>query len=283
MRSTSEQILICSKPSSPRCTCIKTPLNLSKFVCAEAVSIGDFPSEQIYSEKVQFMNSLQLQVNDLDELVKESTSPDLDLVGDKLVLLSENDVDMKMLMLKLQDLSLNIHDLESQFTPVIELPEEEEEDPILSDPVLFEEEEESNDPDSILYQMETNPLLQSLLSNMDSIPTSHSDTIQLDTLLFDDDINGDPCQHISRDLSSVTPVDKVHAIFDNVDDDYSIDCLFGVTSDRADNIDDDTWCDAQFYANQVDSPPADVFDPEIYELIGSQIECVELSAFVEYL
>ena len=244
------------------------------------------------------MHSSDLAIEDLDDGESQTEPSNFSFGGwqigpGRLELQSENDVDAKMLMMKLQDMSLDIKDVEALFTPVIEVHEEEES--VCSEPlVVEEEEEEKSDDDSILQRMENNTDLKSLMDEIESMPIRRSDAPLFEESLMAGEgeigcekILKDQVDLVFRDLKNrprPPTIEDVHAIFDGVDDDYSLDCLFGLgDGERGENIDDDTWCDALFYAGQVEGDSGDILDPEIYSLIGDNIEAVELTAYIDYI
>ena len=244
------------------------------------------------------MHSSDLAIEDLDDGESQTEPSNFSFGGwqigpGRLELQSENDVDAKMLMMKLQDMSLDIKDVEALFTPVIEVHEEEES--VCSEPlVVEEEEEEKSDDDSILQRMENNTDLKLLMDEIESMPIRRSDAPLFEESLMEGEgeigcekILKDQVDLVFRDLKNrprPPTIEDVHAIFDGVDDDYSLDCLFDLgDGERGENIDDDTWCDALFYAGQVEGDSGDILDPEIYSLIGDNIEAVELTAYIDYI
>lgn len=209
----------------------------------------------------------------------------------------EPDLDTKILIAKLQDMSRDVKGLEDQFTPVLEVIEEESEVEI--EPQVEEEEEELSEDESILRKMESDSLSRLVLDKIEEMDITDSNTSALDRSMIVGDVDGETeigCEkmlqsqidYVFRDVDSAhetLQLDGVHDLFKDVNDDYCIDCLFEESSPdeitRTENIDDNSWCEAKCFIEAAEEDSGYV-DPELFELIGSgDIDVIEFTTYVD--
>lgn len=205
--------------------------------------------------------------------------------------------DMEMLMMKLGDMSLDIDEIEERLSISVSMTEEEQRSfgypdvPIGTDEeecVEEEEEEEEEEEDGVEES-------QSLLEVIENMTIEEEDEASaLDQPL----IEGDECEdvgsqelmdgqvdYVFRDLESGNGLygENVREIFEDVDEDFSIACLFDERDERAENIDDASWCDALLSAD-VGGDIADeeqVLDPFFLGLVGDDTDSIELLTYLE--
>lgn len=207
------------------------------------------------------------------------------------------DLDTKLLLAKLADMSRDVREIEESLTPVLDTPEEESFASEI-EPANEEEEEEPSDDESILQRMENDSLSKLVLEKIAEMDVSDSNTSAFDKTMIVGDVDEETvigCEkvlhsqvdYVFRDLEEPHKsfhFSGVHDLFSDVDDDYCIDCLFEECKPeditRSQNIDDNSWCEAKCFAAEPDGGTSDV-DLELLDLIGGEIEAIEFSTYVE--
>lgn len=203
------------------------------------------------------------------------------------------DINTKLIMMKLADMSRDIEELENEINVPQLDPDVEEEETVSSEaPVeiaieVEEEEEDSSDIEAVLSRLENDEDSKILLDKIDKMSIQDTNSV-IDEYILEDGILKDQIEYVFRDLGTnesteLSSLDIMQYPFASLDADFCLSCLFSNDRTEGRRIDDKSWCKAQFYAGEDLEGDMDEATPEIIALLGNDTEVVEFSSFINYV
>jgi hypothetical protein len=228
-----------------------------------------------------------LRLEDLSSSDVEPTSFEFDYAETDVDLITPHDLETRMFLAKLHDLSRDVEELESIYveTPITPL------HGVKSDAIEEEEEEEkefSDIADAILERIDNDHDTEALLHRIDGLSTEESIVIFDDDFVFhkmspktDPGAFGDQTEYIYRDVRGSPATGDPHEVFHRFDPMNSIEIVLDPRPDPPPS--GVHFSESQFRLKEpLLDPGPPPFDPEIKGLLGfdARVETIELGLFL---